>query len=362
MLAARVAYTGISAACCALVAVLARDVLRSRAAGFVAAALFLPAGSFLRLATDGPRDKTAMLLFLLAALVLLGRRRWAAAGVATALATLTWQPSLLVAAAAAAVALLGAPAARRRGLAAYLLGGAATAGAAAGFYVARGQLRTALDGFVTVNADFTQQPSLVAEPGQVWPALWAGYHAGLVLLVGGLLALGTLAVRAAGRAARRDPQAVALVSLAAGGLAGTAWTVMVVNGAPDLFELLPLGALGLAAVLVLAARRLRPAPAARLVATLAAMSVAIALTESVTSRNDQLVLERADVQAVLAAAPPGANVLSVNAPQVPALAQLRNPIPYQPPTCGCGSTSTTRRRVGWRRTPRSSPARGRPSW
>lgn len=329
VLAARVAYTVISASCCALVAVLARDVLRSRAAGFVASAVFLTFGSFLRLASAGPRDKSAMVLFLLVALLLLGRRRWAAAGVVTALATLTWQPAFLLAAAVAAVALLGAPSRRLRGAAAYLAGGTATAAAAVAFYWFRGDLGTAIGGFLTVNLRYTRQPSLLGRPGYVWPVLWEGYRAGLVVLAAGLLALVALAVRTLPWARVRDRDAVTLASLAAGGLAGTTWTVLVVNGAPDLFELLPLGALGIAAVVVAASRRLRPRTSARLVALVAAAGVVLALVESVTTRDHSLVTERADVRAVMAAAPPGADVASINAPQVPALAQVRDPLRYQ---------------------------------
>ena len=329
VLAARVGFTAISAGCCALVSVLARDVLRSRAAAFVAPAVFLPFGSFLRLASDGPRDKTAMVLFLLAALVLLGRRRWFGAGLATALATLTWQPSFVVAAAAAGAALLGSRSGRLRGLAAFLAGGAAPTAAAVAFYAAVGDLRVALDGFVTVNAEYTHQPSLLGDFSTVGPVLWQGYHAGLVVLVAGLAALLALASRAVPGAVRRDPRAVALVSLGAGALAGTTWTLLVVNGAPDLYELLPLGALGVAGLVVLGARRLRPPLGRILVATVAAIALVVALVVSVVTRDQLLVRQRADVAAVLAAGPPHATVLSVNAPEVLALAQLRNPSRYQ---------------------------------
>ena len=92
--------------CCALLCVLARDAFGSRAAGLLAPAVFLTFERFIELASSGPREKTAMVVFLLAALILTGRRRWAAAGVFTALATLTWQPALFVAVAAVVVAVL----------------------------------------------------------------------------------------------------------------------------------------------------------------------------------------------------------------------------------------------------------------
>ncbi|MGA8247115.1 MAG: hypothetical protein WB797_09430, partial [Nocardioides sp.] len=97
LLSARLLFTLLSALCCSLLCVLARDTFGSRAAGFVAPAVFLTFERFLDLASDGPREKTTMLVFLLASLILVGRRRWLAAGACTALATLTWQPALAVA-------------------------------------------------------------------------------------------------------------------------------------------------------------------------------------------------------------------------------------------------------------------------
>ena len=58
---------GVSAACCALLCVLARDTLGSRPAGFLAPAFFLTFEGFLHLASDGPREKTTMVSSSLAA-------------------------------------------------------------------------------------------------------------------------------------------------------------------------------------------------------------------------------------------------------------------------------------------------------
>ena len=107
--AARILFLLLSVACVVLVQVLARDTYRSRAAGFVAAAVFLTFTHFIVLAADGPREKTTMVLALLGCLVFLGRRRLLAAGVCTALATLTWQPALAPAVAAAAAVVLLLP-------------------------------------------------------------------------------------------------------------------------------------------------------------------------------------------------------------------------------------------------------------
>ena len=241
--AARHLFTLLSAGCCVLVLLLGRQVLGSRAAGFVAAAVFLTFGKFLQLASDGPREKTTMVLFLLAALLLLGRRWWFAAGVCTALATLTWQPSLAVAAAAAVVSLACAPSGRVRGALSYVAGGAVPTALTALYYLLHDNLRLAADGFLLVNAEYTRQPSLLGAPHRTWQVLWDGYHWSLGVLVAGLVGLVVTA-------AVTRPRQVPLLAVGAAAAVGTAWTVAVVNGAPDLFVLLPFGALGVAAVVV----------------------------------------------------------------------------------------------------------------
>ena len=328
VLAARVGFTVLAAGCCALLCVLARDAFGSRAAGLVAPAVFLTFEEFLRLASDGPREKTAMVLFLLATLLLLGRRRWFLAGAATALATLTWQPVLLPAVAGAAVALLGARAGRLRGAATYVLGGAVPTAAVVAFYAARGDLRLAIDGFVTVNAQDTSQPSLLTSPA-VRTDLWYGYHQSLLVLLVGLAALLVVTAAAAPDAVRQEPGAVAVASLGAAGLAATAWTTAVINGAPDLFVVLPFGALGAAGAAAAVVRRLRPGLGRSLVAAVTVTAVTAAAAEAVGTRNDMLDRQRADVAAVLAAARPGATVLTVNAPEVLAIARRDNPTRYQ---------------------------------
>jgi hypothetical protein len=315
-------FVVLAAGCCAVLHLLARDVLGSRAAGFVAAAVLLTFQDFAALASDGPREKTAMVLLLLVTLVLLTRRRWAAAGVTTALATLTWQPVLAVAVVAAVVAVVGGRTGRVRAAIAFVAGGAATTAVFAGWFLARGDLRTAVEGFVVVNAEYTRQPSLLTEPGVIRTFLWEAYHASLLLVPIGLLALFV----ATGCAVRRS---LPLVVVGAAGLAATAWTVAVINGPPDLFVLLPFAALGVAAAVVaIAARVTRPVGRA-VVAAVTLAAVVAAGTSAVRTRDDSLERERADVRDVLAAAPAGATVLSINAPEVLALSGRSNPTPYQ---------------------------------
>src|SRR5688500_7315722 len=67
---------------------LGRDLFDSRAAGLVSAGALLSFHGFIEYASNGPREKTPMTLFVLAALWAVVHRRWFAAGVLTSLATL----------------------------------------------------------------------------------------------------------------------------------------------------------------------------------------------------------------------------------------------------------------------------------
>ncbi|GAA1142758.1 hypothetical protein [Nocardioides aquiterrae] len=315
-------FVVLAAGCCVALFLLARDVLGSRGAGFAAAAVLLTFQDFSALASDGPREKTAMVLLMLATLLLLTRRRWAAAGVTTALATLTWQPVLVVAVAAAVAAATGARGGRVRAGLAFVGGGVATTALFAAWFALRGDLQTAVEGFVVVNAEYTRQPSLLTQPGVTWTFLWRSYHASVLLVPLGLVAL----VGLAARARRQDPP---LLVCGAAGLAATVWTVAVINGPPDLFVLLPFAALGVAAVVTAGARRLTEPLGRVVVASVTLAAVLAATAVAVGTRSDGLERERADVRAVLAAAPTGATLLSINAPEVLALAGRTNPTPYQ---------------------------------
>jgi hypothetical protein len=332
ILSARLLETVISALCCSLLCVLARDVLGSRTAGLVAPAVFLTFTKFLELASDGPRDKTTMVLFLLGCLVLLVRRRWGAAGVCAALATLTWQPALAVAAAALAAALLVDHEERRPWIVLrFLAGGLVPSLVTVGYFLGVGALRTALDGFVVINALYTTQPSLLTASGHIARIMWAGYGWTLPIAIGGLVALVALGARAMPQALRPSgtTRAPGLVICGAGGLAGVVWTTLVVNGAPDLFVVLPFAALGVSAAVVLILQRAPRRPGRYAVAAVVSAGVLTAGIVSVSTRDDRLDLQRADVAAVLATEPTNATVLSLSAPEVLALSGRTDPTGYQ---------------------------------
>jgi hypothetical protein len=340
ILSARVFFTVLSAGCCVLLCVLARDLFGARAAGFVAPAVFLNFERFIQLASDGPREKTTMLLFLLAALILICRRRWLGVGVFTALATLTWQPSFAVAATAVVVAILIGPDHRGRAAGRFLLGGAIPSLVTIAYFASQHALHQAWEGFVLVNVLYTSQPSVSSAPGTTWHFLWVGYHATLLVGIVGLvlfLVTGVTAVRRLLSAPRsradRSPRDVGAVALAAAAGVGVGWTLVAINGAPDLFEMLPFGALGITAGILWLVGRVSaggPSLVARVAITaVVAATLLAAGANSVLTRNDILPIERADVGRVLAAAPPGAGVLSISAPEVLAIAGRTNPRPVQ---------------------------------
>jgi hypothetical protein len=332
ILSARLFFTVLSALCCSLLCVLARDTLQSRTAGLIAPALFLTFEDFLRLASDGPREKTTMVLFMLGCLILLGRRRWALAGACAALATMTWQPVLTVTLGAlAAAALLDQQDTRRRILLRFTLGGFVPSVATVCYFLGAGALSRAIDGFILVNVEYTEQPSAWTHPHETWTMLWSAYHWTLVLIIGGLVAVLVIGAQALRLARRPTVSAVArrLVICATGAAASTAWTVTVINGGPDLFVLLPFAALGLAGTATILLGRLPHRVSLAAAAAVVGLGVFAAGLQSVSTRDDGLLLQRADVSAVLGTQPRDATIVSLSAPEVLALAGRDSPVPYQ---------------------------------
>jgi hypothetical protein len=330
---ARVLFLLLSALCCSLLCVLARETFDSRAAGLLAPAAFLPFENFLTLAASGPREKTAMVVFLLAALILVLRQRWLAAGAFTALAALTWQPALFPAVAAAVVGALLGSSRRVDAMARFVAGGLGVTAVAVGYFALVGGLRTAVNGFFIVNLLYTHQPSAITQPAHIWAVLWQTYHLTLPLALAGLACLFVLAVYAVPFALPtsrlRLIPAQRLVTVGAGAAAGACWTTLVINGGPDLFVILPFCALGLAGGILLGVMRLPRLIGGRVLVAVVCASVAAATTISLSTRDNRLVLERADITAVLDTQPPSATILSIGVPEVLAIAQRTNPVPYQ---------------------------------
>lgn len=328
----RLFFTLISALCCSLVYVLARDTLGSRTAGLVASAVFLTFEDFSTLAAGGPSDKTAMVLFLLGCLILLGRRRWALAGVCAALGTLTWQPVLAVTLGAlAAAALVEQEDPRRQVLTRFTIGGFVPSLATVCYFLGAGALHQAIQGFIVINVEYGRQPSALTHPKAIASKMWEAYHWTFPLVIVGLVALFVVGARAvvALRRPRTSPFTRRLVICTAGAVVGTVWTLLVVNGGPDLFVVLPFAALGLAEVARLLAGQLHQRVAQAGIVAVVSLGVILAGVHTVTTRDDGDRLQRADVEAVLGTQPADALVVSLSAPQVLAFSGRDSPVPYQ---------------------------------
>jgi hypothetical protein len=330
---ARVFYMLLSVACVCLVYIVVRDLSRLRSAALVAAAAFLGFEGFLDLATYGPREKTPMVLFLLACILAVRHRRWATSGVCIALATLTWQPVFFMAVVIAVVAALLAPDRRLVALARIVVGGTAVSALVILYYAVNGAVHTFLDCFVLINASYTQQSGALAQSAANWSSLRGGYGSSLWVILLGLAALPVAALRSAPRAWRsRKPVPATWVALGAGCLSGLAWCAKAFNGWPDLLVMLPLAGVGVgwgAAGAFRRLRRVRPraAVAAAVVLVLAGTTYAVAF--SVTARQHQLQHQQDFIDVVLAAGPHPATIVSMEAPQVLMLTHRTNPTPYQ---------------------------------
>lgn len=317
LLAIRVLFMLFSVACVGLAYLLGRDLFRSRVAGVAAAAALLSFHGFIAMATYGPREKTPLVLFMLAALLAIVHQRWVTAGFLVAMATLTWQPVFLALFAAAVVAvLLGLPRGEWwRAAARVAVGGLVPAVATVASYAAIGQLRVFLDGFVLINARYTTQvaATLLSSAEQSWGSLVSGFGASLLLVIVGLVAIVVAAVLAVGRKPR-EPQAAAVVACGVGCLVALAFTFRAFDSWPDAFLVLPFAALGIGAAMAALAQRVSPRVGLAAVAALSVACAATAIGFAVDSRSHWLDLQRRSTATVLRVLPDAA-IFSVNAPQ-----------------------------------------------
>jgi hypothetical protein len=113
------------------------------------------------------------------------------------------------------------------------------------------------------------------------------------------------------------------VAVGAGCLVGCAWTIAVINGGADLFELLPFAALGIAGAIVTGVAHVPHRLGRVAIAAVVCVGLVGGTVESVVTRNYGLLLQRADISAVLNTQP-DATIFSMEAPQVPAIAGRDN--------------------------------------
>mgnify|MGYP003296088727 CR=1 FL=1 len=248
----RLLFLVISVACIGLVQVLGRDLFKSRLAGIATAAALFSLAGFIEYASNGPREKTAMVLFVICALLATVHQRWATTGFFIALATLTWQPVFLAAFAGTLVTiLLGLDSGRTKALLRVAVGGLVPTVVTVAAYALVSDLQVFLDDFWIINARYTQQKSLLSDPEGAWELLVDGYGPSLWVIIVGTFALVVLSTLAlVRRTGRRDPLNAALAAQGVMFVVGLLWSMKAFNGWPDVFFLLPGIAL---AVAVLAA-------------------------------------------------------------------------------------------------------------
>ncbi|MCF6379261.1 glycosyltransferase family 39 protein [Nocardioides KLBMP 9356] len=332
----RVVFMVFATAAVVVTYLLGRDLLDSRAAGLVAASGLLSFHGFIQYASDGPREKTPMVLFVVLALWAVTRRRWLTAGICTSLATLCLQTAFFSTFAAVVVAAILVPVAhgdRVRGrLVALLrvaLGGLVPVAVLAAWFALAGSLRESWDAFYVINRRYTV-PDPILDLDQVWLGLQEAYGATAWLLLGGAAALVVVTLAAVvPRARRAFPALEVLPAMTAGLLAGLWWITKEYDSWADLFPLLPFAALGMGAAAAVVVRRLAPRPRWLLAAAAAVTCLALALDYSLTTRDDTLDLQREATEAVLAELPDGATITSVEGPQPLVLTDRTNPTRYQ---------------------------------
>ena len=327
----RVLFMLFATACVCATYLLGRDLFRSRGAGVVAAAVLLAFNGFIHYASNGPREKTPMTLFIVCALWAMTGRRWFTSGVFVSLATLCLQTAFFSTFAAVLVGVLVlAPGGRLRALVRVASGGLAPVAVLATWFALAGSLRASVDAFYVINSRYTEPDPLTDRLEEVWLDLTEAYGVTVWLLIGGWVALAVCSLAAVSRRAREEqPGLVILPALAVGLLAGLAWTRKDYDAWPDLFPLLPVAAVGVAAAFVLVERRLPRRLAISLAAVVSVAALALALDYAVSTRDDTLNLQRQAVEAVLEPLPTDATVISVEAPQPLVLTRRTNPTRHQ---------------------------------
>ena len=255
-------------------------------------------------------------------------QRWGTAGAFIALSTLCWQPVAFPAIAGVAVAaLLGTgPGARGRlvALARIAVGGIVPTRVTVLAYVAIGKLQVFLDAFFWINLRYTQQTDLADNPSGVWHSMSDAYRSSLWTLLLGTIVILALGVHVARRAERRTARGAALVGLAVHVLVCVLWSFKAFNGWPDAFFVLPASMLGIGALVALLERRAPGRAAVAVVVVWALVATALSVAAARYNRNDDLLAQRADVDAVMAILPRDATLASVEAPQPLVLAHRRN--------------------------------------
>jgi hypothetical protein len=331
LLTMRLFFLAIATVCTSVVYLLGRDLFVSRTAGLVTAATFLTFSGFIEYASNGPREKTPMTLFIVVALWAVTRRRWFTAGLFVSLATLCLQIAFFSSfSAVVAGALLLARGGRLQALVRVALGGAVPVALCTVWFALAGSLRESVDAFLLINFRYTTPDPVLPRLDDAWRDVEVAYGLSVWLLFGGLVALAVLSLAVLlTRSRRAHPSVPVLAAFAVGAVVGLAWNVKEYDDWPDLFPMLPLAAVGVGGLVALVTKRLSARTATAVAVALSVAATGIALHDSVSTRADRLVTQRESVADVLAQAPEGATITSVEAPQALVLTQRRNPTRHQ---------------------------------
>lgn len=332
---ARLLYFALFAITPALTYLTGRDLFRSRLAGCAAATSLLGFLVLAHMATRGPESKMAMMAGLCVTLLLLVRRRWLLAGIATGVVTLTWQPVFFALAPAAGVLVLLSGGPRRDRLIAALRyggGGLITFAITVCGFALAGATEEFVEGFWSANAGYTNQAGALERPRRVWEGLQLAYGWGFWLLVGGSLAALALGVAAwwLRRIDRQRAAGQAMLAVAClGGLVWTGWFAF--DRAPDSVLLLPAAALGVGGVVGVLAHLARragsPHPRRLLAGAIAAWVVITVVTTALHTiglRSDGLHEQQASSDAVFDNLPADTTVFSFEVPHPLALSHRKS--------------------------------------
>ncbi len=246
----RLFFMVIATACVCAVYVLGRDVFASRLAGLVTAAAFLTFFGFIEYASNGPREKTPMTLFITLALWSVARRRWFTAGLFVSLATLCLQIAFFSSfAAVLAGVLFLAHGERLKALLRVAVGGAVPVAVLGVWFAIAGSLRESVDAFVLINFRYTTPDPVLPVLDEAWLDVTTAYGVSLWVLFAGLVALPLLSLGVLRKATRlANPWLPVVAAFTVGAAAGLAWNFKEYDAWPDLFPMLPFAAVGLGGV------------------------------------------------------------------------------------------------------------------
>jgi hypothetical protein len=326
----RVLFMLISVGCVCMLYLLARDLFTSKLAGLLGAAAMLSFSGFITYATNGPREKTPMVFFLVCALWAIVGRRWFTAGFALSLSVLVWQPVFLVGIATAAVAVLALPVRELlRAAVRFVTGGVVPLAVMIVYFAIVGALNEFVQAFFLIPRQY-QNPNHFADHLHLaLVSVRSGFGPSRWLIPIGMATLAVLTVVAVARRNWRDPVHASVVALFAGSLAGLAFTSYDFEKWPDLFVLLPLAAVGVGGLITPILTRVPPRVGLALTLLPVAAGVAFAAHHSLVRNDHRLVVQQHSVDAALAQLPADASILSIEAPQPLVLSGKTNPTRHQ---------------------------------